>query len=257
MPDRAPKPTPPAAKPATAAKKAAPTKRPPAIGAGRAKGTAGGRPSKADLVRQIEDSLTKLAGALVLAGEVGGNPRLVYDGRVIELQAGDVARLVYSIAERNASVRRLLESLYQTSGRLESFTIAASVLVPIAVNHGWVPSAVLAIPGMAGETLRSVGAPPPRPKPTPKPPKPAPSPAAARPTDRPPAPTVDLSAPAPWRSTSTSSTPVWRGMRGPASISGRAPSPAPAEPAEPEVEQAPEPTEAEQLAALASVRAEL
>ena len=176
-----------AAEKADAAKKAPPEKAAaakkvaPKIGAG---GTGPGRPSKAALQLKISDSLSRLGGALQVAGTLGGNEAHTYAGKVIEHQAADLAAEVYKLAETSPGVRKLLEQLYKGSSNLDSLTAVVGTLVPVLVAYGRLPRSAMTLPGVGGnELIRAIGEPPAKANVTPL--RPVQTPAAATTAPRP------------------------------------------------------------------------
>lgn len=110
-------------------------------GAGRT-----GRPSEAQLRAELVEAITKIAGLLVLAGLA--NPRLAYDARVLMSEAEGAADELLKLAKRYPQLGAALEGLLGAAEAGSSVAVLVSIAFPIAVNHGLLPPAVLAVPGV-------------------------------------------------------------------------------------------------------------
>lgn len=97
-----------------------------------------GRPKNSEkLTQQLTEQIGLLGMALMLAPSWEGAE---YDGSIVLAGADDLARALVSVAESNASVRKILEALVNASAWGAVATAVVAVALPIAANHGLVPA---------------------------------------------------------------------------------------------------------------------
>ena len=100
-------------------------------------------------IKKVEDGMggliDSIAGSLIVAGAVGGNPKLAYDGEVIAANRDRIVSELSDLARRNDRVRKVLLALIDSVGLGSLILVAAQVVVPIAVAHGIIPESSLAL----------------------------------------------------------------------------------------------------------------
>lgn len=99
-----------------------------------------GRPSNA---AKLESQLTQLFSTIAVAGQLATmtNPVVSRDFVIVGHQAEPLAQALVKCAETNPAVRRVLESLVQTSAYGELITVVVGgILLPVLANHGVLPA---------------------------------------------------------------------------------------------------------------------
>lgn len=66
-----------------------------------------------------------------------------FDGQVILERSEDLAKSLVAVAEQNPKVRQALENMMTASAWSQVVMVGASIAIPIAANHGLLPSAVM------------------------------------------------------------------------------------------------------------------
>lgn len=148
------------AKKSTTAKKAGPAPRKAATTPKRPVG----RPPRPRIGAKVTESFESIGAILVMVGETREDEHLTYDGQVLAGRAAAIGASVEHIADQNPAIKRALERFFTISGWGQIAATVATVAVPIAACHGFLPTAA-ALPFVNAE----IGLPPP-PKARPEPP---------------------------------------------------------------------------------------
>ena len=99
-----------------------------------------GRPSNS---QRLESQLVQLFSTVAVAGQLAtlSNETVSRDFAIVGAQAEPLAAALVKLAETNPAVRRVLDSLVQTSAYGELITVVVGgIVLPILANHGILPA---------------------------------------------------------------------------------------------------------------------
>lgn len=96
-------------------------------------GKPAGRPPA--LQKQLEEFF--MMGGMMVAGTINR-----FDGEVLAENSAELAKAWNELAQKNATIKRILEGMMETSTWSTVLMTTAAVAIPIAQNHGAIPPGV-------------------------------------------------------------------------------------------------------------------